>query len=113
MWHPIRPTVWVMPPAPYSVQGDGWTLNLDTGIFRIGHDPTGWHTPGSFSVTGNRIAFFNDPQCMKAVGRYKWKFTAGQLALGLVEDECGDQAPLLSGRKARAAVLSALPWMSR
>jgi hypothetical protein len=112
MWHPVRPTVWVMPPAPYSVQGGGWTLSLENGIFRIGHDSTGWHTLGSFTVSGNRIAFFNDPQCMEAVGRYEWRITAGRLALELVEDECGGHAPFLSGHKARAAILSGFPWMS-
>ena len=113
MWHPVRPTVWVMPPGPYSVQGGDWILSLDRGIFRIVHEATGWHTLGSYSVSGNRMEFFNDPHCMKAVGRYEWTLTAGQLNLRSVEDGCGGQSPFLSGRDMRAAILSELPWASR
>jgi hypothetical protein len=56
MWHPARPTVWVMPPGPYAVQGGG---------------------------------------------------------LVLTEDYCGGQAPIQSGQKARAAVLTGFPWARR
>lgn len=113
MWHPVRPTVWVMPPGPYSVKGGGWILSLDSGIFRIVHGATGWHTLGSFAVSGHHIEFFNDPYCMKAVGLYEWRLTAGQLTLRLVKDACGGQAPFQSGPQARAAILTEFPWAIR
>ena len=113
MWHPVRPTVWVMPPGPYSAKGDGWTLSLDRGVFRMVHEATGWRTLGSFAVSGNTIEFFNDPHCMKAVGRYEWTLAEGQMVMELVQDSCGGQAPFQSGRAARATVLTEFPWASQ
>jgi hypothetical protein len=113
MWHPVRPTVWVMPPGPYSVAGSGWRLQLDRGVFRILHEPTGWHSLGSFAVSGDQVTFFNDPHCMKAVGTYKWRLDAGQLILQLVADECGVRTAFQSGRGQRARVLAGMPWLAR
>lgn len=110
MWHPIRPTVWVMPPGPYSIDGSGWTLHLDKGVFRVFHEPTGWRSLGSFTVAGNQIEFFNDPNCMEAIGTYTWKLEAGQLLLQGVVDECGAASAFQSGRGRRLQLLESVPW---
>jgi hypothetical protein len=114
MWlsHPVRPTVWVMPPGPYSVEGGAWILQLDRGVFRMLHEATGWHSLGSYTVSGNRIELFNDPHCIEAVGIYTWSQESGQLALEAIKDECGDKAPFLSGSGRRASSFASRPWMS-
>ena len=113
MWHPVRPTVWVMPTGPYSVEGGVWILGLDQGVFRVLHETTGWHSLGSFSVSGNRVQFFNDPNCMEAVGTYVWRIEAGQLLLEVIEDKCGARSAFQSGRGMRARALTSFPWTSR
>ena len=89
---------------PYPPEGGVWRLSLDDGIFRVVHDVIGWATLGSFTVSEDRIAFFNDPQCYEDVGIYAWRLESGQLTLEVVEDECG------AGLRARN--LASLPWES-
>ena len=79
-------------------------FHLDKGVFRVFHEITGWHTLGSFTVSGDRVEFFNDPHCIDAVGIYTWKLEAGQLVLEVVEDECAFGL--------RTKNLTHLPWMS-
>ena len=112
MWHPIRPTVWVMPPGPYAVEGGRWILDLDQGVFRVLHEPTGWHSLGSFSIAGNRVQFFNDPNCMEAIGTYVWRSDSGQLILEVIEDKCGARSAFQSGGAMRAQTFASSPWTS-
>lgn len=74
---------------PYPPEGGIWRLSLDRGIFRVYHDGTGWSTLGSFTVSGNRIEFFNDPHCFQDVGIYTWRLEDGKLMLEAVRDDCG------------------------
>jgi len=39
-------------------------------------------------VSGDRIDFFNDPNCLEVVGSYTWKLEEGKLVLEVIEDEC-------------------------
>jgi hypothetical protein len=111
MWHPVRPTVWVMPPAPYAVQGEGWMLHLDKGVFRLLHSTTGWHSLGSFIVSGNRLEVFNDPYCLKTIGTYTWHLEEDRLILSAVRDDCGGKSPFQSGEGLRSKVLAGFPWV--
>jgi hypothetical protein len=113
MWHPVRPTVWVMPPGPYSVEGGSWVLHLDRGVYRILHETTGWHSLGSYRVSGSRVQLFNDPHCMEAVGTYGWSLNSGQLLLEVIDDQCGARSAFQSSRGMRARVFTHLPWISR
>jgi hypothetical protein len=79
-------------------------LNLEKGIFRVYHEGTGWFTVGSFTVSGDRIEFFNDPHCYQDTGAYAWELEGGELILEAVEDNCGVYL--------RAQNLVALPWES-
>jgi hypothetical protein len=88
----------------YPPGGGVWRLNLDRGIFRVYHRLTGWVTLGSFTVSEDRIEFFNDPHCFQDTGLYIWELTDGELTLKLVEDNCGVYL--------RANNLVALPWQS-
>jgi hypothetical protein len=81
-----------------------WKLSLDNGIFRIFHPDTGWRSYLSFTVSGDRIALFNDPNCPEVVGVYAWKLARGTLTLKVIEDECAIHL--------RAMNLTSLPWLS-
>jgi hypothetical protein len=89
---------------PYPPEGGVWRLGLDDGIFRVVHDAIGWATLGSFTVSEDRIQFFNDPHCNEDVGIYTWRLESGTLTLEVVTDDCG------SGLRARNLV--SLPWES-
>ena len=98
------------PPVPcrrcpdYVPQGGIWKLNLNSGIFRIFHESTGWRSIGSFVVDGNRVQVFNDPCCMEVKGHYRWMLTQGRLNLRVIEDKCA------IGQRAKN--LTMLPWLS-
>jgi len=66
---------------------------------------TGWRSMGSYTVAGDRIAFFNDPVCPEFVGTYTWKLAEGKLTFQVIEDRCS--ASIL-----RAMNLTNLPWLS-
>ena len=88
----------------YPPEGGVWRLHLDKGIFRVSHDVIEWGTLGSFTVSGDRISFFNDPHCYEDIGIYTWKLEAGKLTLEVVRDDCAFDL--------RAKNFAKLPWES-
>lgn len=68
------------------------------------HDGTEWGTLGSFTVSEDRIEFFNDPHCLQDVGIYTWELRNGELVLKVIEDNCGVDLRLRN--------LVAYPWES-
>lgn len=89
---------------PYPPEGGVWRLNLDKGTFRVYHDGTGWLTLGSFTVSGDRVEFFNDPHCYESTGAYTWELEDGKLILEVTDDGCGVYL--------RKQNFVALPWES-
>jgi hypothetical protein len=78
---------------PYPAEGGTWVLQLDRGEYRIfsARSKNGWRSLGSFSVTGDRLALYNDPHCMQEVGVYIWSLDdSRQLVLEQVEDACAE-----------------------
>ncbi len=73
---------------PYPPEGGVWKLELDEGVFRVYHPRTGWRTLGSYTVDGDRITFFNDPQCHLAVGHFTWQRDEEGLRFALLDDDC-------------------------
>lgn len=96
----------------YAPEGGVWKLQLDRGVFRIFHQPTGWHSMGSYILSKDRrtagtvdqLVLFNDPNCPEYVGVYAWQLDAGQLRLKAIEDTCSIHL--------RAMNLSNLPWLA-
>lgn len=74
--------------AAYRAEGGTWTLNLKAGVFRVSHDGTDFQGVGSFTVSEDRIVFFNDPNCHLGVGTYTWELDGRSLKLKEVEDGC-------------------------
>jgi hypothetical protein len=96
----------------YAPEGGIWKLQLDRGVFRIIHQPTGWLSLGSFILTKDRrtagtvdqLVLFNDPNCPEYIATYAWTLEEGQLHLEAIEDSCSIHL--------RAMNLTNLPWLS-
>jgi hypothetical protein len=96
----------------YAPEGGVWKLNLDRGVFRIYHQPTGWKSIGSYIVTRDRwtagapdqLLLFNDPTCPDGIGLYTWEVREGELILEVIDDTCAIYL--------RAANLTSLPWLA-
>jgi hypothetical protein len=108
MPHPVRKGARWLKPLPYPLAGGAWNLMLDKGVFRVFHETTGWRTLGSFTVSDDRIKFFNDPHCINAVGIYQWKLEEDRLILQVIEDECDGR--VLGGGGLRVTNFSSQPW---
>lgn len=65
-----------------------WTLWLDKGVYRVHFTVTGWRSVGSFTVSENRITFFNDPTCTQDAGTYEWQLSNRKLTLKPLQDQC-------------------------
>jgi hypothetical protein len=85
--------------APYRAEGGTWTLDLKEGIFRVSHDNTPFRGLASFTVSGNQLFLFNDPNCHLEVGIYTWTLDGRSLVLEEVDDPCafGLRAKNLAG----------------
>ena len=81
-----------------------WKINFDEGIFRMIYSVSGWRSLGSFTVSGDRLTLFNDPNCIYDIGVYKWRLEEGQLILTEINDICSIHL--------RAENLSNQPWLS-
>ena len=88
----------------YALEGGLWKLSLSKGIFRIYYTVNGWRSLGSYTVSGDKITFFNDPYCNWDTGVYKWKLEEGILTFTEVDDPCSQGL--------RAANFIDQPWLS-
>ncbi len=74
--------------APYRAEGGFWTLILDAGAFRVSHSATDFQGVGSFTISGDQLVLFNDPNCHEYAGQYSWALDGRSLVLRAVADEC-------------------------
>ena len=102
--------------APYRVDAGFSELILDRGSFYVSFDttpmespcpdcrrPPGFKSSGYFTVSGDEIVFFNDPNCTDVRGIYRWTREQGALRFELVKDPC----PFVH---LRARYLTSAPW---
>jgi hypothetical protein len=89
--------------APYRIEAGAATLVLDRGWFRVEHPAAGFRSLGHFFVRGDRLVFFNDPNCPTTRGVYEWSMAGTQLRLALVRDPCPFD-------RLRGRYLTAEPW---
>lgn len=75
----------------YRLSSGVWMLRFHEGVFRIYHPGTEWKSLGSFTVAGDTLQLFNDPNCIDVVGHYTWTLDDGVLNLTAVDDPCAIQ----------------------
>lgn len=88
----------------YILNGGVWLLRFHQGVFRIYHPLTHWKSLGSYTVTGDKLDLFNDPNCIDVVGHYSWELAEGVLELTLIDDPCAIRL--------RAKNFTRQPWAS-
>jgi hypothetical protein len=93
---------------PYRLEIGEATLSLEKGVFRLTNDvrdpnAIDWRSVGHYEVSGEEIVFFNDPNCTKTRGSYRWSQVGRVLSFEVIDDECA-----FGGLRWR--YLSALPW---
>jgi hypothetical protein len=85
---------------PYRLAVGHEILGLERGVFEVYHHGSGYMSVGHYTVDGDTITFFNDPNCPKVRGTYR---AEGNLSFVPVDDPCAfDQV--------RLRFLSSLPW---
>jgi len=72
----------------YAPYGGLWRLSFDKGVFRVFYGQTEWRSLGSFTVSGDQLQLFNDPNCPETVGVYRWRTDSNRLMLEEVADDC-------------------------
>jgi hypothetical protein len=93
---------------PYRLEIGMSTLSLQAGVFRITNEvreagAIDWGSVGHYTVAGDEIMFFNDPNCPQTPGKYRWEVTGSHLSLQVIEDDCA-----FGGLRWR--YLMAVPW---
>lgn len=74
--------------AEYRLTAGVSTLILYRGRFYVEHQLSGFRGIGHFALSGDRITFFNDPNCPELRGIYAWTFEDERLTLRLIQDGC-------------------------
>lgn len=90
---------------PFRVEAGVSTLILYRGRYFLNHQSSGFKTLGFYLVRGDRISFYDDPNCPDTRGVYHWHRTDAGLRLDVVRDPCPFD-------RLRAIDLTATVWTS-
>lgn len=74
--------------APFPRDYGRSTLTLALGRYRLEQVLPRYAVTGHYAVAGNRITFFNDPECGRTYGVYTWRLEGDELGLEVVDDPC-------------------------
>lgn len=78
---------------PYRLEVAASTLRLHDGVFLIENEVISpkaidWKSVGHFSVDGDELTIFNDPNCPTTRGTYGWTIRENVLTLEVIDDQC-------------------------
>ena len=76
---------------PYARDPGVLTLIFFDGAYFVDHQMSGFQATGHYSVEGNRLTLFNDPNCSRVRGTYSWQLDGASLRLKTVDDTCAFQ----------------------
>ena len=88
---------------PFRVEAGVSTITLYHGRYFLHHQLSDFHSLGFFEVDGQRVTFFNDPNCSMDRGVYRWERSGVELILVEVDDPCPFD-------RLRAQDLTDAPW---
>jgi hypothetical protein len=64
------------------------TLIFYEGRYFMHHQLSGFKALGHYTLDGDRIRLFNDPNCSTMTGEYSWKLKGGGLTFRVIDDPC-------------------------
>ncbi len=73
---------------PFRIDAGVSTLILYHGRYFLHDHLSDFHSVGFYEVDGDRIAFFDDPNCGTTRGVYRWTRSRSQLHLQVIHDLC-------------------------
>ena len=73
---------------PYRVDPGITTLIFYEGRYFMHHQLSGFKALGHYTINGDRIRLFNDPNCSAMAGEYSWRLDGGALAFQVIDDAC-------------------------
>lgn len=73
---------------PYARDPGVMTLIFFQGAYFVDHQMAAFHATGHYSVEGNRLNLFNDPNCSRERGTYSWALRGTSLHLEVIDDTC-------------------------
>lgn len=73
---------------PYRVDPGLTTLIFYEGRYFLHHHLSGFKALGHYTVNGDRIRLFNDPNCSGTAGIYRWRLDGRNLTFHVVDDPC-------------------------
>ena len=73
---------------PYPLDRGVSRLSLVAGRFEMLHEKPAYRIIGHYTVSGDELALFNDPECSQVVGTYRWSVADETLTLEPVDDPC-------------------------
>lgn len=73
---------------PYRVDPGLTTLIFYEGRYFLHHQLSGFKALGHYTIDGDRIRMFNDPNCSGMAGEYSWRLQGGALAFQPIDDTC-------------------------
>jgi hypothetical protein len=73
---------------PYPLDRGGSVLTFDAGRWRMQHEAPPYRARGHYQVVGDVLTLFNDAECGRDPGTYRWSITDGWLVLEALGDPC-------------------------
>jgi hypothetical protein len=73
---------------PYARDPGVMTLIFFHGAYFLDHQMAAFHATGHYTVDGDRLTLFNDPNCSRERGTYTWTLQGGSLHLEVIDDTC-------------------------
>ncbi len=73
---------------PFPEDAGRSTLRFDRGRYYLTQQERPYRTFGHFQVTRGHVTFFNDPECGKVRGVYRWRVVGNEIRLTTLFDLC-------------------------
>jgi hypothetical protein len=78
---------------PYRLEAAESAITFDGGVFFVENEVAeegaiDWRSIGHYTVDGDTVTLFNDPNCPQTRGTYRWALANGSLTLEVVDDDC-------------------------
>jgi hypothetical protein len=73
---------------PYARDPGVMTMIFFQGAYFVDHQMASFHATGHYTLDGDRLTLFNDPNCSRERGTYTWALKGGSLHLEAIDDTC-------------------------